>query len=86
VAATFALGLYLGGTFPRPVPGDSLSWLGTAAMGATGLLAAVAWILGWGRAALSPTHEAGTAFLLTAGIMGLLLVLDAFERGRARSR
>jgi hypothetical protein len=55
-------------------------------MGATGLLGAAAWLAGWGRAVLSPTHEAGTAFLLTSGIMGLLLVLDVFERGRERPR
>jgi hypothetical protein len=84
VAANFALGLLLGGTLPRPLPGEPLSWLGAVAMGATGLLGVSAWVAGWGRAALSPTHEAGTAFLLTSGIMGLLLLLDALERGRER--
>ena len=80
VGITFALGLLLGGTVPRPVAGEPFSWLATGAMSATGLLGAAAWTLGWGRGPLSATNEAGTTFLLTAGIMSLLLVLDAAER------
>jgi hypothetical protein len=82
VGVTFALGVLLGGTLPRPVAGEPLSWLGTAAVGATGLLGAAAWSLGLGQNGPGITNEAGTAFLLTAGIMSLLLVLDALERGR----
>ncbi len=86
VAVTFALGIGLGGTLPRPVAGDLLSWLGALAMAGTGVLGGAAWLLGWGRAPLSPTHEAGTAFLLTAGIMGVLLFLDVLEKTEARPR
>ena len=82
VAVTFAVGLLLGGTLPRPAAGEPLSWLGTTAVGATGLLGAAAWSLGLGRIGPGITNEAGTAFLLTAGIMSLLLLLDALERAR----
>lgn len=85
VAVTFALGLLLDGTLPRPVAGEPFSWLGTAATVPTGLLGGVAWTLGWGRGALTETNEAGTAFLLTAGIMSLLLVLDTAERALRRA-
>lgn len=82
VCVTFALGLLLGGTLPRPATDEPLSWLGTAAVGTTGLLGAAAWSLGLGRNGPGITNEAGTAFFLTAGIMSVLLILDALERGR----
>lgn len=82
VATTFFLGLSLGGTLPRPVAGEPFSWLGAAATASTGVLGGAAWVLGWGRGALTETNEAGTAFLLTAGIMAWLLLLDAAERVR----
>ncbi len=82
VGVTFGLGLFLGGTLPRPVAGEPLSWLGSAAVGATGLFGAAAWSLGLGQNGPGATNEAGTAFLLTAGVMSLLLILDALERGQ----
>ena len=83
VALTFFLGLALGGTLPRPAPGEPLSWLGTAAVGATGIVGAGAWALGLGRSAAGATNEAGTSFFLTAGIMSALLLLDVLERWRS---
>lgn len=85
VAVTFALGLLLHGTLPRPVPGQPLSWLGSTATAATGVLGGAAWAFGAGRGALAPTNEAGSAFFLTAGIMSLLLLLDAAERALKRT-
>jgi hypothetical protein len=85
VAVTFALGLLLGGSLPRPVPGHPLSWLGSAATAATGVLGGAAWALGAGRGTPAPTNEAGSAFFLTAGIMSLLLLLDAVERAVRRT-
>ncbi len=82
VAVTFAFGLLLGGTLPHPAADEPFSWLGTAAVGATGLLGAACWSLGLGQNGPGITNEAGTAFFLTAGIMSLLLILDALERGR----
>lgn len=83
VAATFALGLLLGGTLPRPAADEPFSWLGSAAVGATGLLGAASWWLDLGRSGPGTSNEAGTAFFLTAGIMSLLLILDAMERARS---
>jgi hypothetical protein len=84
VAVTFFLGLLLEGTLPRPVAGEPFSWVASAVTATTGLLGGAAWALGWGRGGLVETNEAGTAFLLTAGIMSLLLVLDAAERACRR--
>jgi hypothetical protein len=86
VAVTFLTGLLLHGTLPRPVPGEPLSWLGTAATAATGVFGAAAWAVGAGRGDLTPTNEAGSAFLLSAGIMSLLLLLDAADRAGRRER
>ncbi len=83
VGVTFAVGFLLGGTLPRPAAGEPLSWLGTATVGATGIFGAASWVLGLGRSGPGATNEAGTAFLLTAGIMSLLLLLDALERWRS---
>ncbi|HKY33684.1 MAG TPA: DUF6677 family protein [Candidatus Polarisedimenticolia bacterium] len=35
---------------------------------------------------LSVTHEYGTTFILTAGLMNILLILDAFDVGIGRKR
>jgi hypothetical protein len=67
------------------VPGHPLSWLGSAATAATGVLGGAAWALGAGRGTPAPTNEAGSAFFLTAGIMSLLLLLDAVERAVRRT-
>jgi len=36
------------------------------------------------RKILSPTHEYGTTFILTASLMNILLILDAFDIGIGR--
>jgi len=44
-------------------------------------------ILGMTRARiLAVTHEYGTTFILTAGLMNILLILDAFDIGIGRKR
>ena len=85
MAVTFAAGLALDGALPRPAAGEPLSWLATAATASTGLLGAAAWSLGLGKGPLTATSEVGTAFLLTAGIMSLLLLLDALDRVSRRA-
>ncbi len=85
MAVTFFLGLLLGGTLPRPVAGEPFTWLASAVTATTGLLGGAAWALGWGQGRLVETNEAGTAFLLTSGVMSLLLVLDATGRACRRT-
>ena len=61
--------------------------LGTIALAATGLLDLAAHGLGLGRGAPSAaTFEYGTTYLLTAGVMNALLVLDAVEVALGRKR
>jgi hypothetical protein len=76
----FAVGLALGGELVTPDPDRPLRFLGTLAVSATGLLDLAARRLGLGAGDVrSPTYEYGTTFLLTAGLMNALLVLDAID-------
>lgn len=38
------------------------------------------------RRILVPTHEYGTTFILTAGLMNILLILDVFDTGVGRKK
>jgi uncharacterized protein DUF6677 len=85
VATAFGVGLALGGELPSPDRERPLRILGTLAVSATGLLDVAARRLGFGagdpRAA---TFEYGTTFLLTAGVMNALLVLDVLDVAAGR--
>jgi hypothetical protein len=85
VAATWGMGLVLGGRLPEAHSGAPLSYIGLAAGWGTGLLSLAARAAGLGQGDLrGATLEYGTTFLLCASVMNLLLVLDAFERARGR--
>ena len=59
--------------------------LGALAVSATGLLDVAARALNLGAGAVrSPTYEYGTTYLLTAGLMNALLVLDAIDLALGR--
>jgi len=80
VTTAFAVGLALDGEILAPDPERPLRVLGTLAVAATGLLDVVASRLGLGAGdALSATFEYGTTYLLTAGLMNALLVIDSIE-------
>ena len=80
VTTSFAVGLALGGEILTPDPERPLRVLGTLAIAATGLLDLAAHRFGLGAGdALSATFEYGTTYLLTAGLMNALLVLDSVE-------
>jgi hypothetical protein len=74
VTAAFLLGL----SFDRTQP---LTILATFAVSGAGLLNLAARFLSGnpGGTILAPTYEYGCAFLLTAGLMNLLLMLDAWD-------
>jgi hypothetical protein len=85
VAGFSALGLATHGKLYRPDPEKPLTYLASFAdlglgPGYLGALAART-ALGEPRAV---THEHGNAFLLTAGIMNILLILDAWDIARGR--
>ena len=86
VTATFLLGLSFEGrlyTIDRTQP---LSILATFAVSGSGLLNLAARFLSDNPSGtiLAPTYEYGCAYLLTAGLMNLLLMLDAWDIARGK--
>jgi hypothetical protein len=81
VTAMFVLGLSFEGRLYTIESGQPLSILATFAVYGTGLLNLAARMLSDnpGGAVLSVTYEYGCAYLLTAGLMNLLLMLDAYD-------
>ena len=81
VTATFLLGLSFEGRLYSPEAGQPLTILATFAVYGAGLLNLAARFLSGNPngTILSVTYEYGCAFLLTAGLMNLLLMLDAYD-------
>jgi hypothetical protein len=80
VVAGFVLGILLEGELFTPRPGDPLSYLATVACLGNGVLFVIARLLELGQGVVtSPAYEYGNTFLLTAGMMNLLLVLDTHD-------
>ena len=81
VCLTFLLGVSFEGRLYTVEAGQPLTILATFAVNGGGLLpiAARALLDNPGGSILSVTFEYGCAFLLTAGLMNLLLMLDAWD-------
>ncbi len=80
VAASLALGVALHGNLYRPLPGQPLSYLATLGSMGMGLpYFLLRYLAGYTGEVIAPGYEYGTAFILTAGLMNLLLVLDAWD-------
>lgn len=88
VTATFLAGISFHGRLYSIEPGQPLTMLATFAVYGAGLLNIAARVLSDnpGGTILSATYEYGCAFLLTAGLMNLLLVLDAWDIATGRKR
>ena len=86
VTVTFLAGLSFHGRLDTPEPGAPLTYLATFASLGSGLLNIAARLLvGNPRGAvLSVTYEYGCTFLRTAGLMNLLLMLDAYDIAAGR--
>jgi uncharacterized protein DUF6677 len=86
VSATFLLGVSFEGRLYSPEPGQPLTILATFAVYGAGLLNLAARLLSSNPngTILSVTYEYGCAFLLTAGLMNLLLMLDAYDIAAGR--
>ena len=85
VALSIVTGCVLDGNLYRIVPNQPLTLLATA--GALGMgvpYLVLRWGVGYAGDILSPGFEYGTAFLLTAGLMNWLLVLDAWDIARGK--
>lgn len=84
IVAALWVGCTLQGNLYRPVANQPLSVLAT--LGAMGVGAPYFILRSGGYAGdiVAPGYEYGTAFLLTAGLMNLLLVLDAWDISRGK--
>jgi hypothetical protein len=81
VVAMFLFGMSFEGRLYAIEPGQPLTYLATFAIHGSGLLPLAARALSDnpGGSILSVTFEYGCTFLLTAGLMNLLLILDAWD-------
>jgi hypothetical protein len=80
VVAGIALGLVLSGNLYRLIPNQPLTTLGTLASMGMGLpYFVLRYLLGYQGDIVAAGYEYGTAFLLTAGLMNWLLVLDCWD-------
>ena len=80
VAASLALGVALHGNLYRPLPGQPLTYLATLGCMGMGLpYFLLRYLAGYTGEVIAPGYEYGTAFILTAGLMNLLLVFDAWD-------
>ena len=88
VTLTFLAGLSFEGRLYSVESGQPLTILATFAVYGAGLLNVAARLLtdSPGGTILSPTYEYGCAYLLTGGLMNLLLVLDAWDVASGRKR
>lgn len=78
-------GTSLHGKLYRPIPGQPLELLGTiGAMGAGVPYFVLRWGAGYSGDIVGAGYEYGTAFLLTAGLMNWLLILDAWDISRGK--
>ena len=86
VTICFALGLSFEGRLYTVESGQPLTILATFAVSGAGLLSLAARLLSSnpGGTVLAPTYEYGCAYLLTAGLMNLLLMLDAWDIATGR--
>ena len=85
IGCSFAIGLHLDGNLHRIAGGQPLSVLATLGSMGSGVAYILArWGAGYAGDPLGPTFEYGTIFLLSAGLMNLLLVLDVWDIATGR--
>jgi hypothetical protein len=88
VALTFLAGISFQGRLYTIEDGQPLTILATFAVYGAGLLNLIARgvLENPGGTILAQTYEYGCAYLLTAGLMNLLLVLDAYDIAAGKKR
>jgi len=84
IVAAIGIGCALLGNLYRPVANQPLSLLATLGAMGMGLPYFILRYAGYTGDIVAPGYEYGTAFLLTAGLMNLLLVLDAWDIARGK--
>jgi len=85
IVSLYAAGLACGGRL-FPFAGDEpLVYLAALAQWAIGAPRALAFAAGWGAGdVVAATYEYGNTFLIVAGLLNMLTVLDVFDIGRGR--
>ncbi|HPC83758.1 MAG TPA: hypothetical protein P5234_10415 [Thermoanaerobaculaceae bacterium] len=80
IMVAFVVGILLQGELILPRAGDPLSYVAAIAIIGNGVPFFAARYLGLGHGVVTAaSYEFGNTFLLTAGMMNLLLLLDIFE-------
>ena len=85
VFAAVTIGCLLEGNLYRVLPNQPLTilaTLGSMGMGAPYFI--LRFIFGYQGNVIAPGYEYGSAFILTAGLMNLLVILDAWDIARGR--
>ena len=85
LAAMFGIGLALQGRLFPFEASQPLVFLAAAADVAAGLPYFAAWALGWGQGQVAAvTYEYANAFLIVAGLLNALVVLDVYDTAVGR--
>ena len=85
ILTSAGIGLSLEGNLYRMTPGQPLTYLATLGSMGMGLpYFILRWGTGYQGSVTAVGYEYGTAFLLTAGLMNLLLLLDVWDIARGR--
>jgi len=85
VAVALTVGCSLDGNLHRVVPNQPLTLLATlGTMGVGAPYFALRYLFGYQGSVVAPGYEYGSAFILTAGLMNLLLILDVWDIIRGR--
>ncbi len=87
ICAMFTLGVYLQGRIFGPDFTDLFSILKFLADAGTGLIYWFAWIQGFGPGVPSAyTYDFGNIFLYVAGLLNMLVIVDAFDVALGRKK
>lgn len=83
VGVSLAVGIALEGKLWHITRGQPLSYLGTLACGGLGIpYFVLRFVVHYQGNLVSQSYEYGAAFILTGGLMNLLLILDAWDIAR----
>lgn len=85
IGAMFVLGLYLSGRLFNPDFSDLFSTLKFIADAGNGLLYWISWLRGLGTGVPAAyTYDFGNVFIYAAGLLNMLVVVDAFDIAQGR--
>lgn len=81
----YVLGLWFGGRLFPFEGSEPLVWLAGLAQWMMGAVRLVAEVIGAGKGdVVAASYEYGNTFLITAGLLNALVILDAFDLARGR--